>query len=156
MILNIFAKWKKLPLKGAGLLFYKKEAGIVYIALGKRSVNPNAGYWSFAGGKLEISDKDYFACAVREAREEFFNNDHRLFSVIPPERFHANKRIRFRLLQICWHAYFIDLSGLPISFCRQQLEIEAIDWFPLHLLPPKTQKIVRFECFVAKFKGWLA
>ncbi len=68
MIRKIFAKLRKLPLKGAGLLFYQKEAGIVYIALGKRTINPNAGYWSFAGGKLEISDKDYFACAVREAR----------------------------------------------------------------------------------------
>lgn len=156
MIRELYTKWKKLPPKGAGLLFYKKEAGVVSIAMGKRLGKPGAGFWSYAGGQLENSDHDYFACAVREAREEFFNNDHRLFSVIPAERLLAKKVIRFWFPGICWHAYLIDLSGLPITFSRQQNEIGAIDWFPIHQLPPKTLKIIRYECFVARIKGWFA
>lgn len=58
--------------KGAGIFFYKRVNDDVLVALGKRSESPFIGYWSFAGGNFDRTDVDFFSCAQREAKEEFF------------------------------------------------------------------------------------
>lgn len=61
----------KLPYNGAGLaLTWESPEGELYVALGKRSINPYKGTWSFPGGRKEPKDASFRITAAREFAEE--------------------------------------------------------------------------------------
>lgn len=135
---------------GAGIIFYKKEGDNIYIALGLRKVRPNAGYWSFAGGQLDKTDNSYLDCALREAREEFFNSNFEPINAIKNSVSKPFKKIRFNLYFIRWDAYFINITNIDIKFEPQRSEIIEIKWFPINDLPLKTHRLIPIEIFIAR------
>jgi 8-oxo-dGTP pyrophosphatase MutT (NUDIX family) len=139
---------------GAGIIFYKKENDQNFVALGLRRVRPHAGYWSYAGGKFDPTDKSYFDCALREAREEFFNHNQSLFSLIPPEKKTPGKRVGINVYFIRWDAYFVDLSNIPVVFERQKSEIDDIRWYNIKHLPAKTHFLIRYEIWFARIHNY--
>jgi 8-oxo-dGTP pyrophosphatase MutT (NUDIX family) len=141
---------KKKFSQGAGIIFYKRENGQVFVALGLRKGKPHAGYWSYAGGKLDPTDKSYFDCALRESREEFFNHNLSLFNIIPPENMTPGKRVGINVYFIRWDAYFIDVSDIPVVFERQKSEIDDICWYNIKQLPAKTHVLIRYEIWLAR------
>lgn len=140
---------------GAGVFFYKKENGEIFVALGLRKINPNAGKWSFAGGNLDLTDQNYFECALREAREEFFNSDKNAFDEIPQANLNDKKKLTFNFMLFHWEAYFIDVTGIPIKFNRQTSEVIEIQWFSINNLPRNRQFLISLEINLAKLKGYL-
>jgi 8-oxo-dGTP pyrophosphatase MutT (NUDIX family) len=145
---------KKKYSQGAGIIFYKKENDQILVALGLRRVRPHAGIWSYAGGKLDPTDKSYYDCAIREAREEFFNQKPSLFNLIPPENLNSRKRVGFNVYFIRWDAYFVDVTSVPVTFERQKSEIDEISWFNIKYLPPKTHFLIRIELGIAKLRKY--
>ncbi len=141
---------KKNYSQGAGIIFYKKENNLIFVALGLRRGRPHAGYWSYAGGKLDPTDKSYFDCAIRESREEFFNQNQSLFNVIPPENKTPGKRVGINGYFIRWDAYFIDVSDIPVVFEIQKSEIDDIRWYNIKQLPAKTHVLIRYEIWFAR------
>jgi hypothetical protein len=141
---------KKKYSQGAGIIFYKKENDQILVALGLRRGRPHAGYWSYAGGKLDPTDNSYFDCALREAGEEFFNHKQSLFNLIPPENLTLGKRVGINVYFIRWDAYFIDVSNIPIVFERQQSEIDDIRWYNIKHLPAKTHLLIHYEMWFAR------
>lgn len=131
--------------QGAGVIFYKKENDQILVALGLRGGRPHPGFWSYAGGKLDPTDKSYFDCALREAREEFFNHNQSLFNLIPPENLTPRKRVGINVYFIRWDAYFIDVSNILVVFERQKSEIDDIRWYNIKHLPAKTHLLIRYE-----------
>ena len=140
--------------QGAGIIFYKKENDQIFVALGLRKGHPHAGYWSFAGGKLDSIDKSYFDCALREAKEEFFNHHSEYFNLIPSENLTPSKRVRFNVYFICWDAYFVDVSNIPVVFERQKSEIDEIRWYNINNLPTKTHILIHAELRLARIFGY--
>lgn len=140
--------------QGAGLIFYKKENDQILVALGLRRGRPHAGYWSYAGGKLDSTDKSYFDCALREAREEFFNHNQSRFNLIPPENLTSRKRVGINFYFIRWDAYFINVSNIPVVFERQKSEIDDIRWYNIKQLPAKTHVLIRYEIWFARIVNY--
>lgn len=63
------------PYGGAGVLFYRSEAGTVEVLLGKRRFRPYAGHWSVPGGRRERHRhngawESPLETALRETEEE--------------------------------------------------------------------------------------
>ena len=145
---------KKKYSQGAGIIFYKKENDQILVALGLRRGRPHAGYWSYAGGKLDPTDKSYYDCAIREAREEFFNHKQSLFNLIPFENMTPRKRVGINAYFIRWDAYFVDVSNIPVEFERQKSEIGDIRWYNINHLPAKTHVLIRYEIWLARFRNY--
>ncbi|MHA8083046.1 NUDIX domain-containing protein [Aquirufa sp. A-Brett2-15D] len=141
---------KKKFSQGAGIIFYKKENTQILVALGLRRGGHQAGFWSYAGGNLDPTDKSYFDCAIREAREEFFNYNRFLFNLIPTENMTPGKRVGFNVYFIRWDAYFVDVSNVPLVFERQKSEIDDIHWYNIKHLPSKTHLLIHYEIWVAR------
>ncbi len=141
---------KKKYSQGAGVIFYKKENDQILVALGLRKGGRQAGIWSYAGGNLDSIDKSYYDCAIREAREEFFNYKQSLFNIIPPENMTPGKRVGINVYFIRWDAYFIDVSDIPVVFERQKSEIDDISWYNIKQLPAKTHVLIRYEIWFAR------
>lgn len=145
---------KKKYSQGAGVIFYKKENEQILVALGLRKGGRQAGTWSYAGGNLDSTDKSYYDCAIREAREEFFNNQQFLFNLIPPENMNPGKRVGVNVYFIRWDAYFVDVSNIPVVFERQKSEIDDIRWFNIKNLPPKTHLLIHYEIWLARIRNY--
>jgi 8-oxo-dGTP pyrophosphatase MutT (NUDIX family) len=145
---------KKKYSQGAGVIFYKKENGQILVALGLRKGGRQAGIWSYAGGNLDSTDKSYYDCAIREAREEFFNNKQSLFNLIPPENLTPRKRVGVNVYFIRWDAYFVDVSNIPVEFERQKSEIDDIRWYNVKHLPAKTHVLIRYEIWLAMIRNY--
>lgn len=140
--------------QGAGIIFYKKENDQIFVALGLLRGKPHVGFWSFAGGKLDLTDKSYFDCALREAREEFFNHNQSLFNLIPPENMTPGKRVGINVYFIRWDAYFVNVSNIPVVFERQKSEIDEIRWYNINNLPTKTHIMIHAELRLARIFGY--
>ena len=145
---------KKKYSQGAGIIFYKIENDQILVALGLRRGRPHAGYWSYAGGKLDSTDKSYFDCALREAREEFFNHNQELFNLIPLENKTPRKRIGVNVYFIRWDAYFVYVTNVPVVFERQKSEIDEIGWYNIKHLPAKTHFLIHFEIWLARILNY--
>ena len=61
----------RIPYRGAGVVFLKREGRKIFVFLGKRSKRPFSGLWAVPGGGFEKSkDSGDFDCACRETLEE--------------------------------------------------------------------------------------
>jgi 8-oxo-dGTP pyrophosphatase MutT (NUDIX family) len=145
---------KKKYSQGAGIIFYKKENDHILVALGLRRGGRQTGFWSYAGGNLDATDKSYFDCAIREAREEFFNHKQSLFNLIPAENLTPGKRVGINVYFIRWDAYFVDVSNIPVEFERQKSEIDDIRWYNVNHLPAKTHVLIRYEIWLARIRNY--
>ena len=141
---------KKKYSQGAGIIFYKKENDQVFVVLGLRKGKPHAGFWSFAGGKLDPTDRSYFDCALREAKEEFFNHRSEYFNLISSKNLIPKKRISFNAYFIRWDAYFVDVTDIPLAFERQKSEIDEISWYNINQLPLNTHFLIHVEICLAR------
>ena len=101
-----------------------------------------------------MTDKSYFDCALREAREEFFNHNQSLFNLIPPENMTPGKRVGINVYFIRWDAYFVNVSNIPVVFERQKSEIDEIRWYNINNLPTKTHIMIHAELRLARIFGY--
>lgn len=155
------------PYYGAGILFaFRDPAGGAQVLLFRRTILPDAGYWSIVGGRKE-RDESFAACAVREAQEEACHNiaitvwlrdylsadfalahlqEHRVF-----RQYRAASRSPFWLRQALkhvlyqlpcafqWRTYLIEfMRQPPASQFSLNWENDAVQWFDIHALPSKT------------------
>ena len=130
--------------QGAGILFLKKINGQIYISLGKRTINPQKGFWSIPGGKMSHSDnRDFLLCAWRETKEEYFHKRPDEFSRI--SNINYIKESRFTVPFIFeYRTFLVDLSDIDIKFYHNW-EFSLVDWFELRNLPEKTHPGVRYS-----------
>jgi 8-oxo-dGTP pyrophosphatase MutT (NUDIX family) len=124
--------------KGAGILFTKRVDSKQLISLGKRTIRPHEGYWSVPGGGLDIrkDGNDFFKCALRETREEYFNHSIDEFGKI--SHLKAVKKCEINIPFIFeFHTFLIDISEIQVDF-SPNWEFEKIAWFDVKQLPDKT------------------
>ena len=136
--------------RGAGILFYKREEGNLFISLGKRTVRPQKDYWSIPGGKMEAKDRSSFLnCAIRETTEEYFSRNLNLFPAIT-----VNEESKCRVI-IPWffeyHTYLVNVTGIELKF-NPNWEFSKIEWFNVKYLPAKTHLGVRYALLFFKYK----
>ena len=134
--------------KGAGILFYKREGGILSVSLGKRTVRPQKGYWSIPGGKMEAKDRSSLLdCAIRETREEYFLRNINRFPAVT-----INEESKCRVI-IPWffeyHTYLVNVTGIELKF-NPNWEFSKIEWFNVRHLPAKTHLGVRYALLFFK------
>lgn len=141
--------------KGAGLLFFKTINNQKLILLGKRAINPHKNFWSVPGGKMSSRDEgDFWKCALRETKEEFFDHnfltfDKTISNLIPLKK----SRIVIPNIFEYW-TFLIDITDLDIVF-KPNWEFIEIKWFELDDLPEKTHLGVKYSLFKFKFSASL-
>ena len=136
--------------KGAGILFIKKEEKQYFVSLGKRTVSPQKGYWSIPGGRMSVKDDcDFWKCAVRETKEEYFNNSGTALLKSNLE-LKIDKKTRITIpFFFEFHTFLIDSTGFDVDFCHNY-EFSEVRWFSIGSLPEKTHFGVKYS--LAMFK----
>jgi len=134
--------------KGAGILFYKREEGNLFISLGKRTVRPQKDYWSIPGGKMEAKDRRSFLdCAIRETREEYFSRNLSLFPSVTIDE-ESKCRVIIPLI-FEYYTYLANVTGIELKFIPNW-EFSKIEWFNVNHLPAKTHLGVRYALLFLK------
>ena len=130
---------------GAGVMLfrYNTRYGRFEVLLGKRAIRRGYGQWAILGGKREASDNGFYACALREFREETGVD---LGGV--QTRTLAVKRTELPYFR--WRTYLILTWGYFPEFDRNS-ENSELRWFPVSTVS-RQDLWINLDCELRSFR----
>ncbi len=134
----------RIPYRGAGCVFIKKENNEYFVFLGERSKRPFLSFLAVPGGGFDkIKDKSDFDCAVRECNEE--TNINPLFLIKNNKaKLLGEKQIKFFLFS--WRSFFFYVKDSEDFNNAVPDEFSYLKWYKIKdLMPLKLRPFTLFE-----------